>query len=188
MDDGTKSETNIFDLSTLVDIQHEQELKKTTNTISIDEQTKMLQNYDEVERAEWAAILPSSHVRYLRNDGAFRRGGFVKNSWVGLYGSSKGKKCLQLSSSQSYKSAKWTICLDDIEKIWKRSQSIQTGEKNIISPEVQTTIQANKESIEYLVRTVDQLKIDISKINNEQTRIINLIKKLHNIKSSVRSK
>jgi hypothetical protein len=186
MDDVNKSDdSNIFDLTALVGIQNEQELKKTVNAVSIDDQTKMLQNYNEVDRDQWDKIHPSSHVRYLRKDGLFRRGGFIKNSWVGLYGTSKGKKCLQLSSSPSYKSTKWTICLDDIEKIWKRNPtSVTTCEKNIISPELNTTIQSNKESVEYLVRSVEQLKIDISKINNEQTRIINLIKKLHHIKST----
>lgn len=184
--DGCKNDdTNIFDLAALAGIQNEQELKKTVNTVTVDEQAKMLQNYDDVDHNEWAAIPPSSHIRYLRKDGAFRRGGFVKNSWVGLYGASKGKKCLQLSSTQSYKSTKWTICLDDIEKIWRKNPNlVATGEKNIISPELNSTIQANKESVEYLIRVVDQLKIDISKINNEQTRIINLIKKLHHIKST----
>lgn len=186
MEGGKKSDdTNIFDLTALVGVQNEQELKKTVNTVTINEQEKMLQNYEEVDSTEWAAIVPSTHVRYLRKDGAFRRGGFVKNSWVGLYGASKGKKCLQLSSAQSYKSTKWTICLDDIDKIWQKKLNIvDEGEKNTISPVLHTTINANKESVEYLIRMVDQLKIDISKINNEQTRIVNLIKKLHHIKSS----
>lgn len=184
MDGGKKNnDTNIFDLTALVGVQNEQELKKEVNTITIEEQKKMIQNYDEVPSSDWATIPPSTHVRYLRKDGSFRRGGFVKNSWVGLYGKSKGKKCLQLSATKSYKSTKWTICLDDIDKMWQKNiSSDENDEKNTISPEIRETIQSNKESVEYLVRTVDQLKIDLSKINNEQTRIINLIKKLHNIK------
>jgi hypothetical protein len=185
MADGKKSDdTNIFDLTALAGMQNEQEIKKTINTVTMDEQTKMLQNYHDVKNADWETIPQSSHIRYLRKDGSFRRGGFVKNSWIGLYGNSKGKKCLQLSSSPGYKSTMWTICLDDIEKIWQKNPTVATaGEKNIISPEMNTTIQSNKESVEYLVRSVDQLKIDMSKITNEQTRIVNLIKKLHNIKS-----
>ena len=66
----------------------------------------------------------------------------------------------------------------------KKLNIVDEGEKNTISPALHTTINANKESVEYLIRTVDQLKIDISKINNEQIRIVNLIKKLHHIKSS----
>ena len=178
--------TNMFDLTSIINMQNEQEIKQAEHTISADDQQKLLQNYEEVELDKWPDIQPSSHIRYLRKDGAFRRGGFVRNVWAGLYGNTKGKKCLQLSSSQNYKSTKWTVCLDDIEKIWKKKEIIASVEKNIISPEVHNTIQASKESIEYLTRTVDQLKIEISKINNEQTRMVNLIKKLYNIKTSSR--
>ena len=40
------------------------------------------------------------------------------------------------------------------------------------------------EKVDFLNKTIDQQKIDLLKLRNEQTRIINLIKKLHNIKSS----
>lgn len=177
-----QEDTNIFDLTALVGIQNEQEMKKNTNIITPEEQQKMLKNYSEVESTEWDTIPISTHIRYLRKDGSFRVGGFVKNSWIGLYGASKGKKCLQLSSSQDYKSNKWSICLNDIEKIWKKNTN-DLSEKNSIL-ELKNNIQSYKENIDYLIRTVEQNKIDISKINNEQTRIINLIKKLHNIKST----
>jgi hypothetical protein len=186
MDTGdNKGTANIFDLTALAGVQNEQELKKTVNVVTVDEQLKMLQNYEEVESDEWSMITPMTHIRYLRRDGAFRRGGFIKNAWLGLYGSSKGKKCLQLASSHAYKSTKWTVCLDEIEKIWKKKQSMtDESKKNIISPALHDIINSNKESVEYLIRSVDQVKIDIAKINNEQTRIVNLIKKLHNIRSS----
>jgi hypothetical protein len=188
-DTGNEQESppvNMFDLSAFVGTQNDHEVKQAAGTTP-EEQEKMLRNYTEVDKATWAAIPMDSHIRYLRKDGAFRRGGFVKNSWVGTYGASAGKKCLQLSAAQSYKSTKWTVCLDDIEKIWKlNSAGSSAGEKNIISPEILTTVQTNKENIEYLMRAVEQLKIDMAKITNEQTRIINLIKKLHNIKTSDR--
>ena len=188
-DTGSEREppTNMFDLSAFVGPKNEHEVKQNTS-MTPEEQEKMLRNYIEVDKSAWAAIPVDSHIRYLRKDGAFRRGGFVKNSWVGTYGASAGKKCLQLSAAQSYKSTKWTVCLDDIEKLWKQNTSGQVGEKNIISPEISAMVQSNKENVEYLMRTVEQLKIDVAKINNEQTRIINLIKKLHNIKCTSDSK
>ena len=176
-------DTNIFDLTALVGIQNEQEVKKKDNTITPEAREKMLQNYSELNNAEWESIPLLKHIRYLRKDGAFRMGGIVKNSFIGLYGTSKGKKCIQLASSPDYKSAKWTICLNDIEKIWQKNNDTGSSDTNL-SPEIKNKIQSNNESIEYLLRTVEQNKIDISKIVNEQTRIINLIKKLHNIKSS----
>jgi len=180
--------TNMFDLSSIIGIQNEQEIKQASTIVSADEQKKLLQDYEEVDVNKWNDIQPPAHIRYLRKDGAFRRGGFVKNVWVGIYGNTKGKKCIQLSSSIHYKSTKWTVCFEDIDKIWIKKEVFSGGndEKNIISPEVHNTIQSSKESIEYLTRTVDQLKIEIAKINNEQTRMVNLIKKLYNIKVSTR--
>ena len=182
--------TNMFDLSSIIGIQNEQEIKQASTIVSADEQKQLLQNYEEIDVNKWSDIQPQAHIRYLRKDGAFRRGGFVKNVWVGINGNTKDKKCIQLSSSMyyTYKTTKWTVCFDDIDKIWRKKEVFSgvTDEKNIISPEVHNTIQSSKESIEYLTRTVDQLKIEIAKINNEQTRMVNLIKKLYNIKVSNR--
>lgn len=180
-DKTKKSDVNIFDLSALAGIQNEEEIKKDSTIITPDDQEKLLKDYTEIKKEEWSEIPTNTHIRYLRKDGAFRRGGFVKNSWIGLHGASKDKKCLQLTSNMSYKSSKWTVCLDDLEKIWQKKQAEQ---KNIISNEIQNTIKSNAETNEYLVRSVEQLKIDVAHLNNEQKRIINLIKKLHGIKKT----
>ena len=45
-------------------------------------------------------------------------------------------------------------------------------------------IKSHEETIQYLSKSLEQLKIDLLKMNNEQKRIINLIKKLHGIKST----
>ena len=189
-DTNKNDTTNMFDLASIIGIQNEQEIKQASAIVSADEQKQLLQNYEEIDVNKWSDIQPPVHIRYLRKDGAFRRGGFVKNVWVGINGNTKGKKCIQLSSSMyyTYKTTKWTVCFDDIDKIWRKKEvfSVGTNEKNIISPEVHNTIQSSKESIEYLTRTVDQLKIEIAKINNEQTRMVNLIKKIYNIKVSTR--
>lgn len=174
---------NIFDLSKLVGVRNEEQLKQKNNTITIDEQNKLLNGYVEVNTDDWDTIPKNTHVRYLRKDGNFRRGGFIKNMWVDAYSVHKGKKCIQLSASTQYNAAKWVVCHDDLDKIWKRIDS----EKNISAPVDISGIQTNAESIEYLTKSVEQLKINISRLNNEQTRIINLIKKLHNIKSKTAS-
>jgi hypothetical protein len=170
-----KPKENIYDLSNLNIINNDIEIKKE-NTKTLDEK-KLLKGYIEVPQNEWDTIVQGLHIRYLRKDGAFRRGGFVKNSWIGASGKYKDKKVLQLGNSMSYKATKWTIVLDDINKIWKNNNNIYT-----MPNDNKDTINLNKESITYLNNKVDQLIIDIAKINNEQQRLVNLIKKLHNIK------
>ena len=41
------------------------------------------------------------------------------------------------------------------------------------------TIKNNTELIEHLTKVVEQLKIDNARISNDQTRLLNLIRKLH---------
>ena len=170
-----KKELNIFDLSALA-IKNEEEVKQPATIISVDDQKKLLVGYEEIAINKWESIPNNYHIRYLRKDGTFRRGGFVKNSWLGLHGKSEGKKCLQLSANLNYNSNKWTICLDEIEKIWQKIAEIKDNS------DIKDNIKKNDETLDFLVKSVEKINIDIAKLSNEQQRIINLIKKLHNIK------
>jgi hypothetical protein len=168
--------SNIYDLSTLADIENDIEIKKKENT-KID-RDKLLIGYDEVPQVEWESLTKGVHIRYLRKNGFFRKGGFIKDVWIGLSGENKGKNVIRLCNNMSYKAVIWTITFDQIDKIWKKKINIYT-----MPSDNKGVIDSNKESIEYLTTRLDQFAIDISKINNEQQRIVNLIKKLHNIRS-----
>lgn len=174
---------NIFDLTKLAPIELDHELQQASTIINIDEQNKLLEDYTEILRDKWDNLKVSDCIRYLRKDGSFRRGGFFKNSWVGTYGKQKGKKCMQIGSNITYKSTTWTICHDDIDKIWIKNNNKPSTSKESDN-ELKNIINTQQETIEYMTKSIEQLKIDSLKINNEQKRIINLIKKLHGIKSS----
>lgn len=192
MDGGKKNKSkenkpkdNIFDLTKLAPIELDHELQQTSTIITIDEQNKLLEEYDELPCEEWGNLTLNDCVRYLRKDGSFRKGGYFKNSWIGSFGKQNGKKCMQLSSAPHFKSAKWTVCYNDLDKLWvKKNNQICTSNPTAVDPELKNIINAQQETIEYMSKSVEQLKIDMLKINNEQKRIINLIKKLHGIKSS----
>lgn len=170
---------NIFDLSKLAPIERDHEIKKTASHIDIKTQAKLLVGFKELQKEDWDKLLINDHIRYLRKDGLFRKGGFFKNSWVGTHGKQKGKNCIQLSSNKSFKGTTWTICNSEIEKIWKLDHTTETNNTS----NFQSIINKQQETIDYLHKNVDQLKINMFKINNEQKRIINLIKKLHKIPS-----
>ena len=185
---------NIFDLSKLAPIELDHEIQKSSSIITIDDQVKLLVGFNELSKSDWGTLKMNDFVRYLRKDGSFRRGGYFKNSWAGTYGKNKGKECIQLSSSKSFKGNTWSVCHDDIDKIWK-NEDTQIKEPSInntsgvletknIDPEILENISKNHESIEYMTKSMEQIKIDILKINNEQKRIINLIKKLHGIRNT----
>jgi hypothetical protein len=186
---------NIFDLSKLAPIELDHEIQKSSSIITIDDQVKLLVGFNEMPKSDWGTLKMNDFVRYLRKDGSFRRGGYFKNAWTGTYGKNNGKECVQLSSSKSFKGNTWSVCHDDIDKIWKNADTQIKGasvnntsnngqESKNIDPEILENISKNQESIEYMSKSMEQIKIDILKINNEQKRIINLIKKLHGIRGT----
>ena len=180
---------NIFDLSKLAQVEIHHEVEQESKKINVDDQAKLLIDYEEIKSEKWDNLVPGDHIRYLRLDGNFRRGGYFKNSWVSDHGHNSGHKCIQLSSSiynnnysGNYKPNTWIICHKDIEKIWKKKSNVNLI-SNVNSDETQKSINEIKEEINYLKKNIEQLKIDNLKTNNEQKRIINLIKKLHGVRS-----
>ena len=188
---------NIFDLSKLATADDGHETyggasKKNTGQASSAkkgailpaEQEQLLQNYTEVLKEDWEKIPPGIHIRYLRNDGTFRRGGVVKNIVSVLNGRDKDGTMIQLSYSAAYNSKSWNITLSHIDRIWQANAAATSTSAASSTGNVSQDMTGSTEKIEYLTKSIDQIKIDISKINNEQQRIVNLIKKLHNIRSS----
>ena len=72
--------------------------------------------------------------------------------------------------------------------IWKcedNNYPVSTNEnEKKIDSDLYEKINKQQENMNYMAKCLEQSKVDILKINNEQKRIINLIKKLHGIKSS----
>lgn len=192
-EENKKKPENIFDLTKLAPFELDIELKKQPTVIDIDEKNKLLTGFNELPVEEWDTLKYNDHIRYLRNDGTFRRGGYFKNSWIGTYGKNKDKRCIQLGSSKMSNTSMWSLCYDDIHTIWKNTTVYKkksnndtdiTGEAKEINQELQNMVNTMQETIQYMSKSIEQLKIDVLKNNNEQKRIINLIKKLHGIKSS----
>jgi hypothetical protein len=174
---------NPYDLTRLVPIEKEEEIKKSYSIITESDRDKLLAGYSEVDEIDWGNIDMNAHIRYLRKDGAFRRGGYVKGHWIGTYGPKKGRNCIQMINNLSgYNPKTWNVCVDDITTIWIREDS-QKNIGNIGNTSSSSKANDQSESIEFLTNQMEQLKIDMTRINNEQKRIINLIKKLHGIKS-----
>ena len=180
-----KEPENIFDLTKLAKIELDHEVKPKAAMISSEEQQKLLNEYAEVPREDWIKLTDGDIIRYLRKDGIFRKGGLFKNSWIGTSGRNKDKHCIQMApliskynNNGNNNGNTWTICHDDIDKIWKKKRL------TLEIPQEGSKMSIMEEKIEFLTRTTEQQKIDLLKLKNEQTRIINLIKKLHNIRST----
>jgi len=190
-DGGKKSDKadvdNIFDLSKPASVDSSNKTVQSNtyqknnqkNIVTNEEQEQLLENYEEVPRESWETLPVGIHIRYLRKDGTFRRGGYIISVVNIMSGVNKDNKMIQLASNNSPYAKSWSTNLERVQKIWKAKLNSDGGVNQIN----ESVSKETKESIEYLTKNVDQIKIDIAKINNEQQRIVNLIKKLHNIKS-----
>lgn len=179
--DTAKSKANPFDLTKITKIEKDQEVKRHAATTSAQGREALLKNYTEVPKEEWADIKINEHIRYMRKDGRFRKGGYVKAHWIGTTGDKNGKPCIQLINKLTHFNATaWVICDHEIAQIWIRNDG---AEKKISSPKASSANTVNNDNIEFLTNQISQLKLEVVRLSNEQKRIINLIRKLHSLGS-----
>ena len=182
-----KSRENVFDLTKIVKGSNQEEVKKSftknpSNTKVIDMPTLLL-GYTEANPNDWDSIENGSSIRYMRKDGNFRKGGIVKTKTIGT-DVKEGAVCLHLASGYGPFSKSWIIYLNDIDKIWVRpSKKKQKSEGHKTMDNIPNTY---ADDISHLKKQVEQLKIDIVNMNNEQKRIIKLIRKIHETKLSTK--
>jgi len=86
----------------------------------LDEMEKdLLVGYVVVPTNVWETIPYKSHVRYMKLDGTFVRGGFFKNHWT----SKDGKSMMQLENNLNRKAstyATWAVALEGIKTLYKK--------------------------------------------------------------------
>lgn len=164
------SKENIFDLSKIAGSSNDVESKH----MSASDQEASLIGFDLVPPQEWKLIQPGSQIRYLRNSGEFRKGGTVQDVWTHIdkSGNEIVKIDVTASMGNSYRNAKWSITSQLIDKIWiKKSEQLRPIADN----------SGIKDDLDLCKESIKQLTKEIQKINSEQFRMIDLIKKLHNL-------
>jgi len=135
---------------------------------------KLLVGYELVNPELWDKLLLDTHIRYLRTDGNMRAGGYVKSvvHTLDLEGNDTIK--IELSPSLAPTAKSWSIYKNNIDKLWKKSNSA-------ITPQVDYSgeIANNKKTIDYLKKDLESTKRELQQVKNDLQRTINLIKKLH---------
>lgn len=106
---------------------------------------KLLQGYIILPKQMWTSMERGTHVRYMRNDGRFVRGGFV-NSYV----SQNGRDMLTLAngfnaSEKGY--SIWTVALDGVREIYIKKDKIPTKKASTLTAAKTDEIAALKKSI-----------------------------------------
>jgi len=134
----------------------------------------LLENYKEVPGEDRGSMITGIHVRYRKNDGSFKRGGYVVRNYVSNKEGSKGAQMLRLKSSLGSNAKEWSVNLANVQDLWETT-------KFQPKPTVETVAGGMKQTTDGLKNRVEQLSIEVSHLANEQKRIIALIKKLHHI-------
>lgn len=136
-----------------------------------DDIKQLLIGYDLIPESEWTKIKSKSHIRYIKSDGSFARGGFVKNHFIrdninGIY----------LENSLGANNVGWAITLNNISKIWKKRTADDIKFINLEEKIMHTS--ADTLSIES--------RLDILEIENKQLKndIQNILKWINRQKSS----
>ena len=135
---------------------------------------KLLVGYELVNSELWDKLLLDTHIRYLRTDGNMRAGGYVKSvvHTLDLEGNDTIK--IELSPSLSTAAKSWSIYKNNIDKLWKKSNSAIPTQVDY-SGEIANT----KKTIDYLKKDLESTKRELQQVKNDLQRTINLIKKLH---------
>ena len=176
---NNNSGENIFDLSKIV---------SSTNDIEISNNNSpenLLDGYELVPHSDWVNLKYNTHIRYLNKDGAMRRGGFVKKIWSKTDKMGAIYLVIDLVANFAKNGSSWSISSNKVEKIWKKIGS-GSNEINIVSSKYDnisnSELETIKEDIEYCKGSIQHMIAEIQNLKNEQLRIVELIRKLHNIK------
>lgn len=180
MSKGNSSKENIFDLSQLVPKSNDVEVQIKQKQKQIEDPEELLKGYVLVPREQWVNLQPNTQIRYMRKDGEMRKGGYLTYVNRTTDVDDKGNDILKFSMlAGNYAAAKrWVVSSASIEKIWRQSNMELMEQHGLNNSE---EIKELKESIDYCKRSIDILAQELQRINNENTRIIKLIKKLHKI-------
>jgi hypothetical protein len=162
------SKENIYDLDAIVGKNSDVEVKRASPTIMTDADiNELLVGYTLVPNSEWKSLKHYNHIRYQRKDGSFRNGGYIKNIWLNT---DTNKIKIEIATNLSHGAYSWSIGLQNIEKIWR---------KNDMAAPDQFDASELTDKIEKLEQVCESLTREIVRMNNEQKRVLTLIKKIN---------
>jgi len=143
---------NIFDLSALAEPPNDVEVQPKQH-----DKAALLVGYDEVPRELWQSIAVNAQIRYLRKDGKFVPGGYVRGVFIEgdhvsihmAYGSGAGLR-------------EWRVSTAKILKIWQKKAA--APQRDVVA-----------EKLKYLEDSVQLLTAKVQKHESEIVRLVRLI-------------
>lgn len=134
---------------------------------------KLLTGYIEVPLAKWSDIPLTAHIRYVKKDGSFVRGGFVTNHWL----NKDGKPFMHVANNlkkdaPGYKT--WPMAHENVAKVFKKPDAKNGIEMDVVRSKTAEIIgQINK-----LVDALKGMRNDIKANENDIKKMFALIKRI----------
>jgi hypothetical protein len=147
--------------------------KYTKKDYTPDQIKTLLQQYMEVSADKWADIPINSHIRYIKKDGTFVRGGFLTSHWL----NKEGKPFIHLANSFKKRTegyATWPVAHESVAKLYKKQDAKSGIEMDVVRTKTTEIIgQINK-----LVDVVKQQKVRMDAQDEEIKKLYIIVKKL----------
>lgn len=142
--------------------------KKETQKYKKAEITELLKDYATVPPNQWGSIEKGTHVRYVRTNGKFVRGGFVIG--FSMIGEDKAMNLANGFNASANGYAFWSIRLNLVKAIYakKTAPTATQPEKPIINT---YSLTSNAEVIEWMnkaTRTINALSKRVEALENKK--------------------
>lgn len=165
-----------------------------SHDFSRDEMTQLLEKYVEVPQTQWANLPRGTHVRYMKKDGKFARGGFIKNTYM-----LRGKQTMQLETGNDTRAPGYTqfpVVLENISNLWrldpaKEPNAPQVSNVPFVAPVQVPVVPATplqKNVVDGVVRmeTMDQMLQLELELREAKSRIDSQEEQITKLKDAVR--
>lgn len=147
--------------------KYKKKLKKYPSTAYTNEQIKeLLVGYIEVRKDKWSDIPVGSHIRYVKKDGTFVRGGFVTNHWL----NKEGKQFIHIANNLKKNSpnyATWPMAHESVARLFKKPDAKTGIELDVVRGKTAEIIsQINKlvNVVKEQGRRLDKQELEIQRI------------------------
>lgn len=161
----------------------EKKIKYKPKKISDEEIIEYLKGSILIPKTKWKDLYDNSNISYIKNDGGFVKSGFIKLIYNkdGEDYIRYGSKLDRYNNDKYYK--EFTVKFSNIKELYKKIDNSAIIEYRLIKDNVEKIISKFTEELTLLDEKFNNLDEKINKLDKNHIKIINLIKKLHNINS-----
>lgn len=157
-------------------MSEEKTKKKEIKKLTDGEIEEYLKSSILIPKDKWKDLQDNSQISYFKKDGGFVKSGFIKLIYTKededyiRYGSKLGA----YHGDKYYR--EFTVKFSNIDKLYKRIDQGAITEYKLIKENI------NQILLKYTER-IDELEVKLNKANDDITRTLNLVKKLHKIEN-----